>query len=161
MFLKKRESVQVRMFFELMGWPKEAINEHLKKIVDTLKKRIKVTKEEYAEPEKIGEKMYTSHVEFEAEIPTLRDLFIITLEFGPSVIELLDPPEVIVTAQDLQEILADISAKVTSMDKDMKILAARLRQAMNVIKSAQNMPKNKKEDENKEIEDNPNFTIKK
>ena len=149
------------MFFELMGWPKEALNEHLKKIVDRLRKNVKVFEEHYAEPEKIGEKMFTSHVEFEAEIKNLRDLFVITLSFGPSVVEIIDPPEVIITADELQDILADVSAKVSAMDKDIKVLAARLKQANDVLKKLKIVPKKPKEAENEKIEETPNFTIKK
>ncbi len=161
MFVKDKEKIQVRMFFELMGWPKEALNESLKKIVAHLGKRIKIKNEEYAEPEKIGEKMYTSHVEFEAEIKNIRDLFAITLSFGPSVVEILDPPEILLTAADLQEILADVSAKVTNMDKDIKVLGARLRQATNILNKLKIVSKKEKEAQNEKIEDNPNFTIKK
>ncbi len=161
MFVKKKQKIRVRMFFELMGWPKEALNKSLKDIVNKLRQTINVTDEKYAEPEKISEKMYTSHVEFEAEIKNVRDVFMITISFGPSVVEILDPAEIIITAGEFQDILADISAKVNTMDKDIKILAARLKQATDVLKRLKIVPKKEKEAENKQIEDNPNFTIKK
>jgi hypothetical protein len=68
--------------------------------------------------------MYTSHVEFEGQAPSFHKLLLFALMHGPSVLEILDPPELYITAGELQDILADVIAKVQNMDKDIKLLAA-------------------------------------
>jgi hypothetical protein len=124
--LRDNRPIKIRVFLEVMGWPKEKLNEHLKEVVGILKKRMdfKLEGENYAEPEKIGEKMYTSHVEFEGQAPSFHKLVMFALLHGPSVLEILDPPELYITAAEMQDILADVIAKVQNMDKDVKLLAA-------------------------------------
>jgi len=166
------------MFFELMGWPPEALNKHLEQIVEHLKKLWKVTKEEYAKPEKIQKEeapqetgndskqenpkkneMFSSHVEIEAEISNLPDLFMVVLNFGPSVIEIIEPEEVFLTANEIQDIMADVSAKVNAMDMDVKILAAQLKQATDILQKIQKKPETEKEAQNKSPEEGSKFTI--
>lgn len=153
------QKLKVRLFFELMGWPEEALNTHLKKIVDHLKTIWKVTKEEYAKPEKVSEKIFTSHVEMEAEVPKITDLFMVVLNFGPSVVEVLEPVEFVLTAGELQDMMADASAKVNTMDQDVKVLAAQLKQATSIIEKLQKQPEKEKEAENKSPEEGSKFTI--
>ena len=176
--IKERQKIKVRMFFELMGWPPEALNTHLEQIVGHLKKTWKLTKEEYAKPEKIhkegteqdiGEgskeetpkknEMFSSHVEIEAEISNLPDLFMVVLNFGPSVIEIIEPEEVFLTANEIQDIMADVSAKVNAMDMDVKILAAQLKQATGILQNLQKKPEKEKEAQNKSPEEGSKFTI--
>ena len=161
MFVKEKQKIKVRMFFELMGWPKEALNKQLKKTVDHLRKTWKILKEDYAEPEKVGEKIFTTHVEFEAEVPNVHELFSVTLAFGPSIVEVIEPEEIILTANETQDILADISAKVTVMDKDIKILAAQVKKAKDVFQKLKKKPEKPKEAQNKEQEETPKITIEK
>lgn len=156
MFFKAKQRIVVRMFFELMGWPKDALNKTLKNIIHThLAKRIKILKEEYSEPEKVEgtQKMFISHVEIEAEIPDIKDLFVITLSFAPSVVEILEPPELIITAHDLQDVLADISSKVQELDKQVKVLAA------HVKKLKENASKSQKEQEKPANENSSKIVI--
>jgi len=183
--LKERQKIKIRMFFELMGWPPEALNNSLEQIIGHLKKTWKITKEEYSQPEKIqreeagqgetGQKpesaeskqeetpkkreMFSSHVEIEAEISNLSDLFMVVLNFGPSVIEIIEPAEIVLNANELQDIMADTSGKVNAMDMDVKILAAQLKQATDILQKLQKKPETEKEAENKAPEDGSKFTI--
>ena len=176
--INEKQKIKVRMFFELMGWPPEALNKHLEQIVEHLKKTWKVTKEEYAVPEKIHKddevqtgneskteetqkknEMYSSHVEIEADISNLPDLFMVILNFGPSIIEIIEPEEVFIKANELQDIMADISAKVNAMDMDVKILAAQLKQATNILQKLKKTPEIEKEAQNESPEDGSKFTI--
>lgn len=129
----KNMKIKVRIFFEVMGWPEDALNEHLKKLMDKLKEKWKVFSEDYSKPDKISEKMYTSHVEFEAEIPSIQDLFAFVLNYAPSAIEILDPPEIYMTAGDLQDILADMVSKIQGMDKEIKVLSSQNTQMKRIL----------------------------
>ena len=109
-----------------MGWPKENLTEHLKNVLNLLKTNLKwkVINEKHAEPEQLGVKMYVTHVEFEAQAPNIHEVVIFCIQHGPSVVEILDPPELYMTAGEIQDILADIVSKVHIMDKDIKLLSA-------------------------------------
>ena len=65
------------------------------------------------------------------------------------------------TAADLQEMLADASAKVNEMDKQVKVLAAQVKKAQNVFDKLKNKAKEQKEAQNKEPEESSKFTIEK
>ena len=161
MVLGKKQTIKVRMFIELMGWPKEALNESLKKIVETLKDKWKVLKEDYSEPEKIGEKSFSSYVELEAEVPNVQQLFGVVLAYGPTVVEIIEPSEVYVSATDMQDILADISSKVNILDRDVKVLSMRFKKATELIEKLKNGSETEKEAQNDEENKTSKFTIKK
>lgn len=125
-FLREKHKIKIRVFMEVMGWPAEKLNAHLKEIVNILRDKLnwKVSREDYAEPIKIGEKMFNTHVEFEAEFNDVMQLFSFALAHGPSVIEILEPSELFLSASELQDILSDMVSKAQTMDKEIKILAA-------------------------------------
>jgi hypothetical protein len=120
---------------EVMGWPKDKLNEHLKNVLKLLKEKLKwkMKGEEYAEPEQLGEKMYITHVEFEGEAPSIHEVITFSMLYGPSVVEILDPPELYITAGEMQDILADVISKVHLMDKEIKMLAAQNKKMTDVF----------------------------
>lgn len=118
-------AMKVRIVFEVMGWPADALNPSLKQTIDLLRdNKWKILKEEYGTPEKLGEKMFSSFVEFETEVPTMQDFFAFAINFAPSVIEILEPFEFEIKAGELQDIIADLCAKIQSIDKEVKFLSA-------------------------------------
>jgi hypothetical protein len=125
--LRNDPKIKIRVFLEVMGWPADGLTDHLQKVMTLLKDKSKwkITKETFAEPELIGEKTYTNHVEFEGEVPDLPSLFIFAMMYGPSVVEIINPPDLYITAADLQDILSDVISKIQSMDKDIKMIAAK------------------------------------
>lgn len=127
---RTKTKIKARIFFEVMGWPAEALTEHLKLVISKLKKSWKISSEHFEKPVIIDEKnpkMLTTHAEFEAEIPSIWDLFIFSLLQGPSVVEIIEPSEIYLKAGELQDILADIISKAQTMDKEIKLLAAKNR----------------------------------
>jgi len=71
--------------------------------------------------------MFTSHVEFEAEVPNFNDLMAFCLNFGPSVVEILEPSYIHLTAGEMQDMLSDLISKIQIMDKEIKVLSAQKR----------------------------------
>jgi len=127
---KDKSRMKVRIFFEVMGWPAEALTEHLKKAINKLKNNWKITAEHYEKPVPVDEKnpkMLTAHAEFEAEIPSFAELAIFSIVYAPSVVEIIEPSEIYLKASEIQDILADVISKVQGMDKEIKILAAKNR----------------------------------
>ncbi len=118
--------IKVRIIFQVMGWPPEVLNQTLKKVVDQIRNSWKIISEDYSEPEKIKEakNMYSSFVEFVAEAPDFAQLFSFVLNYAPSVIEVLEPREIVVSMDQLQDSLADLTAKLQDLDKRIKLLSA-------------------------------------
>lgn len=148
------EKIKARIFFEVMGWPAEALTNHLKTVVEKLKKTWKISNENYAEPVPVDEKepkILTTHVEFEAIIPSFHDLVVFSLLYGPSVVEIIEPPEIYLTAGEIQDILADIISKVQAMDRDIKLLASQNKILNEKLKSLTPSESSEKEDKDKEV----------
>jgi len=118
--------IHIRCIFEVMGWPKEKLNEALQNLIKNFRKSgWEVWNETYGEPELIGkEKLYSSFVEFEAKIPSMRELIVFVLTYAPSYVEVLGPSELVIKANELQDILADVSARVNELDKQVKLFQA-------------------------------------
>ncbi len=161
MVLGSKQKIKVRIYLELMGWPKEALNENLKKIVGQVKDKWNIYKEDYSEPEKVGDKMFSSYVEFESEVPDINQLFSFVLNYGPTVVEILEPNEVYVSGSDMQDIMADISSKVNMLDRNLKIVSARFKKAAKIIEKLKKGSEKEKEAQNEEKDESTKFTIKK
>ena len=135
--MKENSNVTVRMFFKVMGWPKESLNEHLKRAVNALKAQgMRILREDYATPELEGEKLFTSHLEVEVVAESLNKLLAFCLVFPPLVLEVLDPPEFYLTAADLQDILADVLAKTRDDQQNIRILDAQISAFKKALESA-------------------------
>lgn len=91
-----------------------------------------------AEPNQKKSKMFNTHVEFEAEFNDILQLFSFAMAHGPSVIEVLEPAEMYVTAGELQDILADMVSKAQTMDKEIKILAAQNKKMADILNILEN-----------------------
>jgi hypothetical protein len=148
MSLKENGKIRVRMFFEFAGRDKEGLNGNLKKMIDNLREKLDIYKEEYAEPEKMDEKTYATHVEIEGELPSVKEVFIVTLLFEPSIIEVIEPSEFVIPAGEMQDILADVNLKMNQMEQNMRVIAARLKHSTNLLKTCEKKLEIKKEAEN-------------
>ena len=122
--------IKVRIIFHVLGWPPDALNNILKKLVDGVRKSWKIISEDYSEPEKLKdtEKMYSSFVEFVAEVPNFTSLFTFVLNYAPSVVEILEPKEIVISMDELQDAFADMSAKLQDLDKQIKFFSAKVRE---------------------------------
>jgi hypothetical protein len=68
--------------------------------------------------------LLTAHAEFEAVVPSFGDLALFSMLYGPSVVEIIEPSEVYLTAGEIQDFLADMISKIQLMDRDVKLLSA-------------------------------------
>ena len=109
-----------------MGWPPEELTKALKRLVDAIGKTWKVLSADYSTPEKIegAQKMYSAFVEFTAEVNDVRELFSFVMTYAPTVVEILEPPEFVLRADQLQDVIADLTAKLQELDKQVKMLSA-------------------------------------
>lgn len=140
------------MIIELMGFPPEVLKATLKKAIEQLKERAVVKKEFYAEPKKVGEKIFSSFVEFECEVKDFTTLSGIIFDFGPSTIEILSPDKIEIKSKEVESMLNDMIAKVHDMDQKIKILTANniiLQKNLNLLQQESDKIKNEEKDKEK------------
>ena len=109
---KENPKIKSRMIIEVLGHPPEALTKALEKIMNEVKNRANVLKQEFAEPKKVGEKMlYSAFVEFECEVERFQDFIGLIIDFGPTSIEIIEPEKIEMGAQDLQAAINDLIMK--------------------------------------------------
>ncbi len=124
---------KLRCIFEVLGWPPDKLKETLSKFVEGLRDKYEISSVEIAEPEKLedSEKMYSCFAEFVIGFKDFRQLISFILSFAPAYSEVLEPAEFAVKAHELQDIIADIVAKIHDDDKKLKLLSAQRKQLLN------------------------------
>jgi len=108
---------------EMLGKPKEHLEKTLKGYIIALKKdkKVKILKEEYAEPEKDKDsKLYTIFVELEVLINGATKVVDFCFDYLPSSVEILDPTSVEYQSQDFSSLLNDLLARLHQIDMALK-----------------------------------------
>jgi len=115
--LSKKKWMKVSLIFEVLGTTREIVEKSLKEHIEKLEKikTIFLYKkdfskiEEVEKPMKNVEKAYSQIVETEAMIKDIKTLIIITISYGPSSIEILEPKKIEISAGEIQDISNMIS----------------------------------------------------
>lgn len=115
--------IKARIIIEIAGFPKEHIEEVLKKIVQKIKTEKKVLKYQIFEAEQ-HEKLYSTFTEMEIEFKNLEELSAFCFDYMPSSIEILSPLELKLLAKDYENMFNDIMAKLHQYDMTIKNLKA-------------------------------------
>ncbi|MBD3312116.1 hypothetical protein GF352_01520 [archaeon] len=117
------ENLTTRFIIEIMGKPGKLVTETLKKTVSFLKERYEVLSEDYSEPEMVDDAdLFTAFVEIEFKVKGFEDLFLAIIDFGPTVVEIIEPSEVVVTDTELQAALTELVRKVHLLSKGLRVL---------------------------------------
>jgi len=114
------ETIKSKMIIETIGSPKEALTKTLEKVLGILKERTKITKSKIAEPEKAGETVFSSFLEFEAEVEDFEKLIGIILDFGPTNIEILKPDKFEINQTKIQNSLNDLILKINEYSNKIR-----------------------------------------
>lgn len=117
------QRIILRMIVEIVGSPKEHVDETLKKVIEKLKGEFKVHKEELYEAEKF-EKFWSAFTEIELELNNIDQLVDLCFNYMPSSIEILDPIDFKVKVNDINNMLNDLMAKLHQNELIIKNLAA-------------------------------------
>ena len=110
--LSKKKWMKVSLIFEVLGTTREIVEKSLKEHIEKLEKikTIFLYKkdfskiEEVEKPMKNVEKAYSQIVETEAMVKDIRTLIIITISYGPSSIEILEPKKIEISAGEIQDV---------------------------------------------------------
>jgi hypothetical protein len=108
---------------EMLGRPKEHLQEMLKKVIEDLKTRaeFEVVKEFYEEPEQ-HETMFSSYVELEVRVADAQHIAWFCFDFLPASIEIIEPEDVTFKSQELSSFFNELTTRMHIVDKEMKKL---------------------------------------
>jgi hypothetical protein len=124
--IKPDLKIQTRIIIEVAGFPKEHVEEVIKKIVEKIKSDRKVPKYKIFEAEE-HEKIFSTFTEIEIEFKDLHELSAFCFDYMPSSVEILSPIELKLIAKDYENLFNDILGKLHQYDMTIKSLQAQIR----------------------------------
>ncbi len=113
----------VSFVLEMVGKPKEHVEETLKDFVEKLKEdeSLDFVKSEIAEAKPLG-KGFSAYAELEIWIKGMEKVFAFCLDAMPTSVEIIEPPEFRLKSTDLSNMLNDLQAKLHEVDLLVKQL---------------------------------------
>lgn len=154
------DKIKVVMVFEIMGTPKEYINDALAEILGKLgeEKDVKITSKKIHEPKEVeNSDLFTSFAEVEAEMIDLQKMMLVMFGYMPAHVEVLSPGEIKIKNFDFNIVCNELVTKLHSYDAIAKtalfnnnMLQKRLQEAIQEgkikveVKKASRAKKNKK-----------------
>lgn len=113
-----------RTIIEMLGKPKEHVDQTLKMYVDKLKKdkNFKVKSEFFGEAESREEGLFSSFVELELETESLKNMIYFCIDYMPASIDVLGPEKMTLTDKESSDFLNDLIASLHRIDAVAKNL---------------------------------------
>ncbi len=111
--------ITFRAIIEVLGKPKEHIEEALKGYVQQLKQdeRYKIVYEEVAETQQQEKtELWVTFAELELQVKGLEDITSFCFDYMPSVVEILEPASLTMTDLQLTQTFNDLQAKLHQVD---------------------------------------------
>lgn len=123
---EKKELIRCRAILEVLGKPKEHVEETIKLLVEKIREdpKISILNEKYAEIKPEGKTMFTTFVELEMVIKGITALTGFCFDFMPSSIDIEKPEQLTVKNIDISNIFNDLQAKLHNVDMVAKTLRA-------------------------------------
>jgi hypothetical protein len=118
--------VHFKVILEMMGKPKEHVEETFKQYLEQLKKNehITVLEEEFNEPKEVEGGMFSSFVEMELLADDLSNVVWFCFDYMPSSVEVYEPQELKYKSHDFTDFLNDLQARLHQMDMTVKTVNA-------------------------------------
>ena len=122
---KEIDHIRFRTIIEILGRPKEHVEETLKKYIEKIKEDsdLIILKEDYAEA-KQQETMWSTFVELELVVKGVQKMIGFCFDYMPSSIEILKPEQLTFNNRDMIAFLNDLQAKLHNVDMITKQLNA-------------------------------------
>ena len=117
---------RARVIIEILGSPKEHVEETIHKVVKKIEdeeKNIKLINGKSYEANEV-KGLWSSFAELELEFNNLYDLIGFSFDYMPSTIEILKPEKIDIDMYDINELLNDLLAKLHNYDMVTKNLSA-------------------------------------
>ena len=117
-------SIYARIILEIVGKPKEHVENTLKEYIEKIKKEEKEIKliTEYIEEsvKQEGSDLFTSFAEIEALFKDIKTLSSFCFYYMPSSVEVLEPHELRMIDSDISALFSDLQARLHSLDMVIK-----------------------------------------
>ena len=116
-----------RAVIELAGFPKEHIEEVMKKIINKIKEGFEVSKSEIFESVELKDKMagfWSVFSELEIKFEDINTITVFCFEYMPSSIEIIEPEELRFKSTEVAGFLNDVLARLHEYDMVVKNLQA-------------------------------------
>ena len=112
---------QAKIVIEILGTPKEHVENTMKMIVEKLKNEedVKLLRETTYKAEQL-EKMWSTFSDLEIEVEDISKLIGISFDYMPSSIEILEPPKMNIETIKITDLLNDLLAKLHKADMLLK-----------------------------------------
>jgi hypothetical protein len=124
--MPKEETLNCRVIIEMLGAPKEHIEETIRAYVEQMKKEyktVKVLREEYADARK-KDKLYSTFAELDLEVKGAENLINFCFDYMPSSVEIFEPDILTYDSHDFTDFLNDLQAKLHKIDMALKNISA-------------------------------------
>ncbi len=111
------EKIKIRSIIEIVGKPKEHIEDTMKKVVDLIKSNEKFSLIEHKVAEvKEVKGLWSTFGEFEIAFSSFKEIGDFCFEFMPSSIEILSPEEIKTDSHEVEDFTNDVLAKLHQYD---------------------------------------------
>lgn len=114
------QKILVRAIVEMMGNPKEYIEQTLKTYIKKLKQEGLQVKKEHYEEASLHENMYSTFSELEVEFDAFEALTSFCFDAMPSTVEVLYPEKFDLSIHDFTAFLTDLQARLHEVDMIVK-----------------------------------------
>lgn len=113
--------IQAKIVIEILGTPKEHVEETIKKVIENLKNEdgVKLLKEVTYEAEKIKE-MWSTFSDLDIEVEDTTKLVGICFDYMPSSVEIIEPLKMNIETTMISEFLNDLLARLHKTDMILK-----------------------------------------
>ncbi len=113
--------IQAKIVVEILGTPKEHVEETMKKVIENLKNEegIKLLREITYEAEKIKE-MWSTFSDLDIEVEDVPKLVGICFDYMPSSVEIIEPTKMNIETVTISDLLNDLLARLHKTDMMLK-----------------------------------------
>ena len=111
--------INFRAILEVLGKPQEYVEEALKGYLKKLREdgRYKVLNQEMAETkQQEGQEMWSTFAEIEVETKEPKSIVAFCFDYMPSMVEIIEPAEIILTDVEASEFFSDLQGKLHNVD---------------------------------------------
>ena len=113
--------IQAKIVVEILGTPKEHVEETMKKVVEKLKgeEGVQLLRETTYKAEQV-KKMWSTFSDLEIEVETVLKLIGICFDYMPSSVDILEPHKLDLETTTVADLLNDLLAKLHKTDMMLK-----------------------------------------
>ncbi len=121
-----KQWIKTRVIIEMLGAPKEHIQETLTLYVEKIRneeKKMILGKIDYAEPKEVNQ-LFSVFAEIELDFEDLPTITYFCFDYMPSSIEIFEPEELVQSSNDMTDFLNDLQGRLHKFDMLIKNLSA-------------------------------------